>query len=66
MTEKILTEEDFQKIEEKRLAWLMQGWSLTVTSPTYQPADDIFWSKLISLIMISFEYCTYVVFNVKK
>lgn len=25
MTDKILTEEDFQRIEEKRLAWLMQG-----------------------------------------
>ena len=25
MTETILTEEDFQRIEEKRLAWLMQG-----------------------------------------
>jgi hypothetical protein len=25
MTEKILTEEDYQRIEEKRLAWLMQS-----------------------------------------
>jgi len=25
MTEKILTDEDYQRIEEKRLAWLMQG-----------------------------------------